>query len=48
MNDLASKMYLFGVGALLSMNYYQASLYQTIFSYLALVCVILMVALNIL
>lgn len=48
MNDFASKMYLFGVGSLLSMNYYQASIYQAIFTYFTLACVIMVLALNVL
>lgn len=47
MNDLASKMYLFGLGCLLSCNYYQASIYMAIFTYFTMVAVILLTVLSV-
>ena len=46
-SKLGSKMYLFGVGCLLSINFLQASIYQTIFTYLTMTAVISIIALTI-
>lgn len=46
MSDLASKMYLFGLGALLSLNYYQGSIYTAIFTYFNMTAIIVLVAAN--
>ena len=39
-SNLGSKMYLFGVGCLLSINFIQASIYQTIFTYFTMMAVL--------
>ncbi len=44
--NLASKMYLFGVGCLLSLNYSQASIYQAIFTYFTMAAVIFVIVLT--
>jgi hypothetical protein len=46
MSNLGSKMYLFGVGCLLSINYIQASIYQAIFTYFTMVAIILIIVLT--
>jgi len=46
-SSFGSKMYLFGAGCLLSINYSQASIYQTIFTYLSMVAVISVILLTI-
>ena len=43
MNEVASKFYLFGLGALLSLNYFQAGVYQTVLIFLTMVALILLV-----
>lgn len=43
MNEVASKFYLFGLGALLSLNYFQAGIYQAIMVFLTMVALILLV-----
>lgn len=45
--NLATKMYLFGVGCLLSLNYSQASIYQAIFTYFTMAAVIFVIVLTI-
>ena len=47
MSDLASKMYLYGIGCLLSMNYLQSGIFQVIFAYLIMVVVVLVLLLSI-
>ena len=47
MSDLASKMYLYGIGCLLSMNYLQSGIFQVIFAYLIMFVVILVLLLSI-
>lgn len=37
MSEVASKYFLFGLGALLSLNYSQAGIYQTIMTYFTMV-----------
>ncbi len=37
MNEFATKYYLFGLGAVLSLNYAQAGIFQTVMIYLTLV-----------
>jgi len=39
-------MYLFGMGVLLSINYYQACIYTTIFTYFTMVAILGMIGLN--
>ena len=46
MSDLASKMYLFGLGALLSLNYYQASIYSAIFTYFTMAVILTLIIIN--
>lgn len=46
MSDLASKMYLFGLGALLSLNYYQGCIYTAIFTYFTMTAILVLVAVN--
>lgn len=46
MSDLGSKMYLYGIGVLLSINYYQACIYTTIFTYFNMVAILSMIAVN--
>lgn len=46
-SSFGSKMYFFGAGCLLSINYSQASIYQTIFTYLSMVAVISVILLTI-
>jgi hypothetical protein len=46
-SNLGSKIYLFGVGCLLSINYLQASIYQTIFTYFAMMAVVTVIVLTI-
>ena len=43
MNEVASKFYLFGLGALLSLNYFQAGVYQAVLIYLTMVSLIMLV-----
>lgn len=43
MNEVASKFYLFGLGALLSLNFSQAGIYQAVLIYLTLLALILLV-----
>ena len=43
MNEVASKFYLFGLGALLSLNYFQAGVYQTVLIFLTMVALIMLV-----
>lgn len=43
MNEVASKFYLFGLGALLSLNFSQAGIYQAILIFLTMVALILLV-----
>ena len=43
MNEVASKFYLFGIGCLLSLNFSQAGLYQTIMAFFVMVTLILLV-----
>ena len=47
MSDLASKMYLYGIGCLLSMNYLQSGIFQVIFAYLIMIVVVLVLLLSI-
>lgn len=46
MRDLSSKMYLFGLGALLSMSYLQGSIYMAIFTYFNMAFIIMMVIIS--
>ena len=46
MSDLASKLYLFGLGALLTLNYYQSSIYTAIFTYFTMTVIITLILLN--
>ena len=44
-NDLASKMYLYGIACLLSINYLQTGIFHVLFAYLtmaAVICVLVM------
>jgi hypothetical protein len=43
MSELASKYYLFGLGALLSLNFVQAGIYQTVLIFLTMLCFIMLV-----
>ena len=43
MNEIASKFYLFGLGALFSLNYSQAGIFQTVAIFLVLLALILLV-----
>jgi hypothetical protein len=43
MTSMGSKMYLFGMACLLSMNFYQAGVFQTVFCYLSMLGIILIV-----
>lgn len=47
MSDLGLKMYLYGIGCLLSLNYMQAGLFQAIFAYLTMIPIILVIILTI-
>ncbi len=47
MSDLASKMYLYGIGCLLSMNYLQSGIFQVIFAYLIMIVVVLVLLVSI-
>ena len=47
MNDLASKMYLYGLGCLMSLNYYQSSIYMAIFSYFVMCSLIALIVMNV-
>lgn len=47
MSDLGLKMYLYGIGCLLSLNYFQAGLFQAIFAYLTMIAIILVLVLTI-
>lgn len=40
--SLGAKIYLFGVGCLLSLNYMQASVHQAVFAYFTMLAIILM------
>lgn len=40
--ELSAKMYLVGLAGLLSMNYYQAGIAQTVFAYLVLVALLVL------
>lgn len=40
---LGAKLYLFGVGCLLSLNYKQASIHQVVFAYFAMMAIILII-----
>jgi len=46
-SNLGSKMYLFGVGCLLSINYSQASIFQAIFTYFTMLSIIFVILLTI-
>jgi amino acid transporter len=46
MTDLSQKMYLFGIGALLSLNFYQACIFTTIFTYFTMVTILILIAAN--
>ena len=46
MSDLGSKMFLFGVGVLLSLNYFQACIFTTIFTYFNMVAILVMIGVN--
>lgn len=46
-SDLGSKMYLYGIGCLLSLNYMQTGLFQVIFSYLTMIAVICVIILTV-
>ena len=43
MNEVASKFYLFGLGGLLSLNFAQAGIYQTVLIYLTMVSLMILV-----
>jgi hypothetical protein len=47
MTSIATKMYLFGMACLLSMNFFQAGVFQTVFSYLSMVSILLAVGISI-
>ena len=43
MNELAAKYYLYGVGALMSLNYVQSGIFQTVLIYLVMIGLTLLV-----
>ncbi len=47
MSELGSKMYLFGLGALLSLNYFQTCIYTTIFTYFTMAVILGLILVNI-
>ncbi len=47
MNDVASKMYLYGLGILMSINYNQSGVFQAVFAYITMVCVAFLIIVNI-
>jgi len=47
MTSLATKMYLFGMACLLSMNFFQAGVFQTVFSYLAMANILVIIIFSI-
>lgn len=46
-NDLASKMYLYGIGCLLSINYLQTGIFHVLFAYLTMITVVLVLVMTI-
>jgi uncharacterized membrane protein YjfL (UPF0719 family) len=47
MTSIATKMYLFGMACLLSLNFFQAGVFQTVFSYLTMTSIILVIVFTI-
>lgn len=46
MSELGSKMYLFGIGVLLSISYFQACIFTTIFTYFTMLAIIGVIVVN--
>lgn len=46
--ELGSKMYIVGIAGLLSMNFYQAGIFQTVMAYIVMVVVVVLFAASVL